>query len=341
MSPDVAPALHVVHLDDIIYSLQVIGGISTYWSRLGEALTARGRVEVRRTGGSRFSRFVRVNSLGPVFHSSYFRVPASRSTRCVVTVHDLAFERRVVKTRTQFLSRLLRERAVRRADAIVCVSEFTKRELLEVYPYLRGHRRIAVIPHGCGGVDDATCRPSSGNGEERGPYAMFVGGRAGYKNFDLALQGFAASRFGQEADLLCCGAPLTRQERERVRQLGLESRVRLRTGVDSEGLRDFYDAATMLLYPSRYEGFGLPVLEAMVRGCPVIGLRGSAVSEVAGSAGVLLDSADALALADAIDSVAEPTRRTHVAELGVRHAAQFTWTASAEAHEALYLELAQ
>jgi mannosyltransferase len=340
MSPDFAPGRHVVHLDDIIFSLQANGGVSTYWRRLGEALTERGRVEVRRTGGSRFSRFGRVMSLGPVFHSSYFRVPASSGTRCVVTIHDLAFERRVVRTRTEFLSRLLRARAVRRADTIVCVSDFTRRELLECYPFLRGHPRIGVIPHGCGGVDDAPCRRSAPNGE-RVPYALFVGGRAEYKNFDLALQGFAASRFGQDADLLCCGAPLTRHERERVRQFGLEGRVRLRTGLDSEGLRDLYDAATMLLYPSRYEGFGLPVLEAMARGCPVIGLRGSAVSEVAGSAGVLLDSADAGTLADAIDSVAEPERRRHIAELGVRHAAKFTWTASAEAHEALYLELTQ
>jgi glycosyltransferase involved in cell wall biosynthesis len=333
------PAATTVQLDDIIYSLQAFGGISTYWRQLTEALGARGDVRLLRTSGGRGGQFARVRSEAPVFHSSYFRVPSSRRTRCVVTVHDLAFEKRICRTATAPVSRLLRERALRRADAIICVSEYTRQELVESYPFLRSHPFTRVIYHGCGCVDDQQVGSRFDRPEGAAPFALFVGLRGGYKNFRLALEAFSQSRFSQEGLLVCTGPALTRQERAAAKALGVTDRLRVTSAPTAEQLRLLYSTAAMLLHTSRYEGFGLPVLEAMASGCPVIALDQPAVREVANGAARLIPNEDPLALAEAMDRAAEPEAREQLVASGYENASRFSWGLSAAAHAAVYQEL--
>jgi mannosyltransferase len=329
-----------VHFDDIIFSLQEFGGISTYWRQLGDALSARTPpIHVLRSGGSRFTRLFPVRSRAHVFHSSYFRVPVSRRTRCVVTVHDLAFELGFVRKPSSDLSRFVRARAISRADAIVCVSESTKEELLSSYPSVRDHRRIHVIHHGCGCIPDESIGaeyPATKNGEA---FALFVGSRGGYKNFHLALEGFARSRFGQAALLVCSGAPFTAAEKARILRLNLERRVINKSTASKGALMDLYRSARMLLYPSSYEGFGFPVVEAMATGCPVIAANRSAIPEIAGNAAILIQDLDVETIADAIDRAVEPAERVRLARLGIENASRFTWARSADSHARLYAEL--
>ncbi|MDP9200822.1 MAG: glycosyltransferase [Gemmatimonadota bacterium] len=171
------------------------------------------------------------------------------------------------------------------------------------------------------------------------PFALFVGGRGGYKNCFLALEAFALSKFGREATLVCSGTPLTELEMKYIRRLKLEHRVQVQPRVSTAKLVDLYRHAEVLLYPSGYEGFGFPIVEAMSQGCPVIASNRSAIPETAGHAGVLLSDLDPQSMADAIDRVVEPANRRQLSRLAVQNAARFTWAASAEAHEGLYREL--
>lgn len=338
---DQRPALPdvVVQFDDIIFALQEFGGISTYWRQLGATLQTRGNIVLVRNKGRRSTRLLPVRSGAPVFHSSYFRTPLSARTRCVVTVHDLAFERGIVRSPTRAVSRRVRARAIHRADAIVCVSDSTKRELLQYYPNVETHASVRVIHHGCGWITDQARGALRTKKGQESPYALFVGGRRGYKNFGLALEAFALSSFGREASLVCSGEPWSEGERQRIRELGLATRVVIESGVSPAGLADLYRGATVLLYPSGYEGFGLPILEAMSQGCPVIALEQSVIPEIAGEAGVLLADDDPQAMADAIDMTTTSENRQRLVDLSLKNARRFSWSASAAAHEQLYREL--
>jgi mannosyltransferase len=328
-----------VHFDDIIFSLQKFGGISTYWRQLERALKRHTPIDVLRSGGSRLTRLLPVRSRATVFHSSYFRVPLSRRTRYVVTVHDLAFELGVVRKPSSDLSRFVRGRAISRADAIVCVSESTKGELLSSYPSVRDHPRILVIHHGCGCIPDESIGQGYSSTTNPEPFVLFVGSRDGYKNFHLALEGFAMSRFGKEALLVCSGAPFTSAETAYIRRLNLEGRVINKSPASPATLIDLYRNANALLYPSSYEGFGFPLVEAMAAGCPVIAANRSVIPEIAGDAAMLIQNLEVETIADAIDRVVEPREGARLARLGVENASRFTWARSAESHARLYAEL--
>ncbi|CAN5654931.1 glycosyltransferase family 1 protein [soil metagenome] len=334
------PVVPAVYLDDIVFALQPLGGISTYWARMGEALQAMGHLRIQRGGGSRLSLLARVATNAPVFHSSFFRVPAARRTRCVVTVHDTAFEERVVKTPTALFSRALRRRAVSRADVIVCVSEHTRQRMLACYPAAARNAEIRVIHHGCGNVPDELVASAEQRSAPRDPaFALFVGGRNGYKNFHLALRGFALSRYGRDAEFVCAGAPLSSGELKLIHEAKLTGKVRSVPNPSVSRLHELYEQADMLLYPSSFEGFGLPILEAMALYCPVVASGTTAIPEIAGGAAVLLPELRSDAIAVAIDQAAEPARCLDLIRRGRLNALRYSWRSAAASYEELYHQL--
>lgn len=334
----------LLHLDDIIFSLQRFGGISTYWSNLTKELESRAGFEIVRTFGSAMSRLLTVESHARVFHSSYFRLPSSNAARCVVTVHDLSFEKGIVRPATRLVSIYQRRKAIKRADAIVCISENTRRDLFEVYPHTRDHPLVRVIYHGCGTASERSLRsreqaaPSTAGSDP--PFAMFVGPRPGYKNFLAALEGFARSQLKTSGQLVCTGEPLSSAEKERIRKLKLQRQVVVIANASTEVLHDLYHRATVLLYPSSHEGFGFPIVEAMAFGCPVIACSASAVPEVAGRAALLLEKVNAETISEAINRTLIPSVRAELVRLGRENVERFSWTASATAHAELYSAVA-
>ena len=263
-------------------------------------------------------RLGRISRRLDVLHCTTFRAPLRPGAPLVVTVHDLALLRhpdafppwhRATGTRA------LRA-GVAAADAVVCVSAFTRDELVALLDVPA--ERTRIVPNGVDPVFTVAGDPAVGD------YVLAVGTLEPRKNLAAAV--------------------------EATRLAGVELRVAGAAGwggvaVDGwvgepsdEELAALMRGARCLVYPSLYEGFGLPVLEAMACGTPVVTSRGGATEEVAGGAAVLVDPTDPAAIAAGI---AEATaRRDELVATGLERAAGFTWGRSADLVEALWRELA-
>jgi glycosyltransferase involved in cell wall biosynthesis len=253
-----------------------------------------------------------------VLHCTTFRGPLSTSAPVVLTVHDLAILRapEVFPAWHRLYGRAGLRRVLRRADAIVAVSEFTKRELEELAAVPA--ERIRVVPNGVDRVF-TTEGPAA-----EGDYVLAVATLEPRKNLARVV--------------------------DAARLAGVELRVvgaRGWGGVDVAGwvgeipdveLAALYRGARCVLYPSLYEGFGLPVLEAMACGTPVVTSVGTAMEEVAGGAAVLVDALDAFAIADGIREA--EARRDELVPLGLERARAFAWDRAADGVVELWRELA-
>jgi glycosyltransferase involved in cell wall biosynthesis len=253
-----------------------------------------------------------------VLHCTTFRGPRRPSLPTVVTVHDLAILRH-----PESLPRWHRRygttslaRVVRAADAVVAVSEFTKGETVELLEVPA--ERVRVIPNG---VDDVF---TADGPRADGDYVLSVATLEPRKNLARVVE--AARLAGVE--LRVVGA----RGWGDVEAPGWVGEI-----PDAE-LARLIRGARCLVYASLYEGFGLPVLEAMACGTPVVTSHGGALEEVAGGAAVLVDPLDPEAIAAGI--VEAEARRDELVPLGLARAREFTWERAADAVEALWRELA-
>ena len=157
---------------------------------------------------------------------------------------------------------------------------------------------------------------------EARPYVLFVGARSGYKNFIPLVQAMSGLR---DLDLVCIGGgALTPQESALV-QRQLDGRFAHHMGVSDAQLNQFYNGAFCLAYPSAYEGFGIPVLEAMRAGCPVVAMNSSSIPEVTGDAAQLLTEASPDVIKTAISRLYCSELREHYRQLGLQRATSFSW----------------
>ena len=211
-------------------------------------------------------------------------------------------------------------RSVRRADRVLTVSERTKRDLIERYGLPEA--KIVVTPNG---VDPAFTR--EGPARNGSPYALFVGAIQPRKDPLTALRALARS----DGDLrLVMAGPHKRggrAVREEIRRLGLERRVELPGYVSKHELASLYRGAACLVFPSRDEGFGLPVVEAMACGTPVVATATGAIPEVAGDAAILVEPGDPAAVAEGI--VRALAERDRLVAAGLERARLFTWAETA------------
>jgi glycosyltransferase involved in cell wall biosynthesis len=246
-----------------------------------------------------------------VLHCPTYRGPVRSRVPLVVTVHDLAVFRHpdAFPPWTRTYSRVVVPRVVRAARIIAAVSEFTASELERLLRVPR--ERIRVVPNAA----DATF--TDVGPREEGDYVLAVGTLEPRKN--LARTIAAAQRLGVE--LRVAGARGWG---------GVEARgdgVRWEGEVGDEQLARLYRGALCVVYPSLYEGFGIPVLEAMACGAPVVTSRGGATDEVAGGAAVLVDPHDVSAIAAGIEQAI--ARRDELRAAGLRRASAYSWDASA------------
>ncbi len=221
---------------------------------------------------------------------------------------------------------------VESADIILCISEAAKRDLVNVYG--RPTAPIVVTPLG---VDlrfqPGLARPD--NVPER--YVLYVGRRGGYKDFDVLTKAFVGAKLPADVMLVAVGGGAFDdiEQSELVRQ-GISDRV-FRLDLDDEGLAAAYANALCFVFPSRYEGFGLPPLEAMASGCPTILAASSAHPEVGGNAALYFPPGDYDELARLITDVeSNPGLRAQCATAGLSHAARFTWRDTALLTAAAY-----
>jgi glycosyltransferase involved in cell wall biosynthesis len=267
-----------------------------------------------------------------LFVSTYYTAPVATPT--LMLVYDMIPERLDLEIADPVWDE--KRLAIEHASAYACISENTRHDLLELEPASRD-KPVAVIPLG---VDDFDVRPEYDHQAFRlryglgRPYFLVVGERLGvdgYKNVGLV---FRALRDWPDAglhELVCIGGrPELEPELTRIAPHVHARRLAL----DDDELRLAYAGAVALVCPSRYEGFGLPVAEAMACGCPVITTMTSSLPEVAGDAAIYVDPDDTVALRRAFDQVREPSRRAAMTAAGSTRAAHFRWADAASAFAA-------
>ena len=275
-----------------------------------------------------------------ILHETYYGNWTYRPPKAavVITVHDMINERLAHLYPGDHQTAARKARAVGRADLILCVSEHARRDLMEIHNVPAERTRVvppgAGIPHRGNELRSAPPLP--------GPFLLFVGDRGFQKNFARLVEAYAASaRLQRDFALVAFGRqPFWGHELAQIRKLGVaEGRVLYRTGND-DALAHYYSHAAALVYPSLYEGFGLPLLEAMSFDCPVICSNATALPETAGDAALLVDPTDTGGMRDAIERVvySQELRRDLVTR-GRDRITRFTWERCAAETMAAYLEL--
>jgi glycosyltransferase involved in cell wall biosynthesis len=284
-----------------------------------------------------------------LFHGTHYVVPPLYRARAVVTIHDIihVLYPQFLPNRAALLyARVMIARALRRADRIITVSYNSKRDLVDYFGI--SPARIDVIYNGVASrfreeiAPEERDRVAAKYGLPR-PYLLFLGGEKPHKNVRNVLRAFAEARRERELPhALVLAGPMP-ANRSRVEALisGLDLGARVfRPGiVPEEDLPGLYAASDALLYPTLYEGFGLPVAEAMACGVPVLTSSTSALQEIAGGYALLVDPMDVAAIARGIVEIAtNPERRAELVALGRRRAADFSWDRAAEQTLRVYAE---
>jgi len=279
-----------------------------------------------------------------VFHSPDFSLPPTGRAPSVLTIHDLAFMRVPECTVPSLRSYLMRvvPRAAKRATAILTVSENTRRDVVELLDV--PEEKVTTVYEGV-----LSSFRETPDGEQTDgavgtrPFILAVGTLEPRKNYERILEAYALARDrGVDHELIVAGAPgwLFTPVYDRVRRLKLGNLVRFVTPSDVELLR-LYRAADACVYASLYEGFGLPALEALACGCPLLCGNTSSLPEVVGDAALLCNPYDVGDLADALVRLLGDTElRARLRQAGPRQAAQFSWARCAEETVEVYCRAA-
>lgn len=255
-----------------------------------------------------------------VFSPGY-NAPIFIRTSFVFTIHDLNHIDR--NENSSFLKRLyykwIMRRACRHAKAVLTVSEFSKKRIVD----WSGIPASQVINVGNG--VDAAYSPSAKVYQPGYPYLLSVSNRKAHKNEPRLIEAFSRASLSEDVRLLLTGEP-TSALTKLIERYQLQGRVIFIGRVAEKDLPGLYAGALALLFPSLYEGFGLPVIEAMACGCPVLTSNTTSLPEVAGAAAVLVDPTSVQAIADGISSICtnEPLRIAMIKK-GFQQAARFSW----------------
>jgi glycosyltransferase involved in cell wall biosynthesis len=365
-----------IAFDYQVFLFQEYGGISRYYSRLASSLNSVEGVEARifaplhrnaylaelpagmvkgrdvrhwrkskklfRVINATSSRLLMRMYRPDVVHETYYSSisVAPKGVPVVVTVHDMIHERFPAMFPRKDQTSKLKRAAVEKADHVICVSENTRKDLVEHFGTAR--EKVSVVHHGF-----AEFRREVDAGDRlipiaEKPYFLYVGQRSGHKNFDRFIRAFASSRaLRQGYGVVCFGGGVFRQEEwNTFHELGLEEAQTVQVCGDDSALARCYKHAFALVYPSLYEGFGIPPLEAMSLDCPVISSSSSSIPEVAGPASEYFDPASIDSIRAGLERVAMSSdRRTELVRLGRGRYQQFTWQRCAQETLAIYKSL--
>ncbi len=266
-----------------------------------------------------FKRFLGKTDFDILHQTFYCDYGKKKNTKQFVTVHDFTPEKY-----THHFSRLNnaikdKKNTADRSDGIICISNNTKKDLLELYSVPES--KIRVIYHGNSLKMDAGTEPVF-----KTPYILFVGDRKAYKNFRLLVDSVASSPRLKDFNILCFGGGgLTKQETEFIAGKSMQGRVIQTEGNDAE-LANAYKFAEVFVYPSLYEGFGIPLLEAMHYGCPILASNTSCFPEIASDAAVYFDPLEKDELISGLELIiSDSDLRKSLVMKGINRESQFSW----------------
>ncbi|XME01254.1 glycosyltransferase family 4 protein [Lachnospiraceae bacterium C1.1] len=241
-----------------------------------------------------------------------------KKSKIIVTIHDMIHERFGIDETTI----AAKKRSLERADGIIAVSEYTKKDMLEIYPNL-ANKAIKVIYHG------SSMKASKGMLNIKLPerYLLFVGQRADYKNFKLLIEAMneLKDEFKDLKVLVSGGGDFSSDEIAMIRKYGMTD-LFIKKNLDDNELAHAYRNAAAFVYPSKYEGFGIPILEAYSENCPVLLSNSSCFPEIAGDAGIYFDPDDHNSLADAIRQIlGDEEKKNNLIEKGKLRLERYSW----------------
>ena len=355
-----------VALDEQIFAIQPVGGISRMFSELArqflegspagvelvpfqtpivnryvlDDVRLRGALEARAARnpwtalGAYFSRVGRPPKADIVHNTFYLPhgLDGRHAGKRIVTIHDMIPEL-MPRTRRRLDFLTLKQRYVRSADQVICVSEATKQDLLKVYGLIEAP--IHVIHHGVSNRFQPDI-PRVDFLPER--YILFVGHRHQNKDAEVLFRAFGqiAPR-DLDLELLCVGGNgLSQRELSLLEELGIRERVSQRFLFD-ELMASAYANAEVFVFPSHFEGFGLPALEAMASGIPTILARATSLPEIGGDAAMYFEPGDVGNLGHLLsDVLSDELTRQDLSVRGLQQAGQFTWQKSASATKEVY-----
>jgi glycosyltransferase involved in cell wall biosynthesis len=285
-----------------------------------------------------------------IFHGTNFKAPDYGQQRTVVTIHDLWLSRNPQYSKKLFgeaLSTWKLGICAKRVSRVIAVSQFSAREIQEVFDL--PSEQIAVIYHGCS-PDMFPERKEQNFQEVRArlqlparPYILFVGGAEPRKNHRVLFEAFSRSAtLVKSYSLVAVGEVQTRGANlvETARQLGISDSVCCPGYVSIDDLRMLYSHAEAFVFPSLYEGFGIPLLDAMACGVPIITGTGSALPEVAGEAALYVNSQDPEQLSAELERlVSDRGLQERLRSKGFERVKQFTWDRAAQETLTLYQEV--
>ena len=354
----------IVIIDLIAFSLQKSGGISVYWYELVDRILNQSdieslfieenddnqnifRKELKIESNNRivnekrflnyFSRYREINLIRSnqnfIFHSTYYRtlskaVKKNNSVKEVVTVHDFTYEHYSSGLK-KWVHSYQKKKAIYAADVVICISENTKKDLLWFYPQF-STKDIRIVYNGVS--LDYYVMPELKN-INNSSFFLFVGSRADYKNFDFTVKAIAQTK---DFILKIVGGILNESEILMLNKL-IPNRWEFYNNIDNKELNVLYNTAFALVYPSSYEGFGIPLLEAMKAGCPFIALNCSSIPEVAGNAGFLIETLDVSSFNEGVSSL--KNNRDEIIKKGFVQADKFSWEKCYQEVFQIYKEL--
>lgn len=350
-----------ITVDGIIYELQAQGGLSRMYSellplmcdleprlRLRLLVSAGGLLQplprhpqitpqtVPRAGrdGRLFTGLWRQAALGlgrgRIWHSTYYTTPRIWLGPRVVSVADMIHELfpHLFPEPAEEAFRQLKRRCVLGADAVICISEATRADVCRLYDIPPGRTHVVPLAHSQVFQAAALLDLPHPLPTER-PFLLFVGRRSHNKNFDGLLRAYGDWPRRNEVDMVAVGPPWTEEEWAFLGARGLRPGVHRVEAVDDRELCRLYQRASAFVYPSLYEGFGIPLLEAMACGCLVIASRIPSTLEVAGDCPIYFDVGEEASFVRALDAAWGEGRGTPRCARGEQRAARYSWQETA------------
>lgn len=276
-----------------------------------------------------------VSSRADIYHPTYYaNLIRGFKGKKVVTVHDMIHELYPDYFSSRDITSTDKKMAVQDADAVICVSQSTKKDLMELLNVPEDRIRVIYLGNS---LNLEVNEPRLVDN----PYVLYVGLRSGYKNFKLLLTAYArAHKIRSDFKLICfAGGKFNIQEQALIRSLDLSNKVLEYAGTD-EVLANLYKYATAFVYPSLYEGFGIPPLEAMHYGCPVLVSNTSSILEVVGQAGLYFNPTSVDDLSFHLDKILhDDMLRTELIQRGHEQEKIFSWDVCAKETLKLYHQI--
>lgn len=353
-----------IYSDNIIFSLQKSGGISIYFYEIFKRFLRDGVDFKMLDSGGRvdnifYKNLLPLKNLIPekkrllkkfirysdteikssdkfIFHSTYYRICKSKNAINVTTVHDFTYEKYFKGIKKKIHS-YQKKRAILKSDLIICISENTKKDLMNYIPEAK-NKKIEVVYNGVS--EEFSRKENVENDFDRiyssQKYILFVGARRGYKNFEIVLKIF--SKLKNEYKLIFVGGEkLLNKEKEKIEKAIGKNYEHL-IGINIEKLNSLYNYAFCLIYPSNYEGFGIPILEAMRAGCPVLAYENSSIPEISGPS-LLMKNNLVEEYLEKIEELKSNERRKELIRKGVDFSKNFSWEKTYYDIKKIYISL--